>query len=144
MIKEDIDRITREVADDKGVEVYWIDSKPGLIRVYIEKSKGITAKDCEEITKELSFRLRSIIGYPFTLEVSSPGVERKLHTPEDFKRFINNRINVITEKGSIIGRIEEVTSLGVKIEHSEFIPFKEIKRASLKLTDKELFRRRDE
>ena len=143
MIKEDIDRITQEVVKEKGAGVYWIDFKSGLVRVYVEKPEGITAKDCEGITKELSRRLKAITGYPLTLEVSSPGIERKLHTPEDFKRFVNNRANIITQNQSITGKIEEVTPLGIKIEHSGFIPFEEIKRASLKRTDKELFRRRD-
>jgi len=143
MIKEEIRGIINRVVEEKGAEVYWIDLKPSLIRVYVEKLGGVTVKDCEEITKQLSLRLRSLLNYPFTLEVSSPGVERMLHKPEDFERFIDSRVNIITKKESITGRIERVTSEGVRIEDRGFIPFKEIKRASIKITDEELFRRRN-
>lgn len=143
MLREEAERIINEVVEEKGAEVYWIDFKPGLVRVYVEKLRGVTVKDCEEITKELSLRLRSLLNYPFTLEVSSPGVERTLHRPKDFEKFIDSRVNIITKKENLTGRIEGVTSEGVRIEDKGFIPFKEIKRASIKITDEELFRRKD-
>lgn len=81
--------------------------KARLLRVYIDKPGGVTHADCELISERLGKSLDeedAIPGDSYTLEVSSPGVERKLSKPRDFERVIGQKIR-LTLKEPIDGRI---------------------------------------
>jgi ribosome maturation factor RimP len=65
--------------------------KRAILRVTIDSSQGVTIGDCERVSNELSILLdveNFLSGNPYTLEVSSPGIDRKLKTERDFKRTI--------------------------------------------------------
>jgi ribosome maturation factor RimP len=68
------------------------------LRIYIDRESGVTLEDCETVSRDLSAILdvEDIIAHSYTLEVSSPGLDRTLHTPEHFKRFIGSRVRVKT------------------------------------------------
>jgi ribosome maturation factor RimP len=62
-----------------------------VLRVTIDRAAGVTVGDCEMVSNELSVVLdveQFLEGRPFTLEVSSPGIDRPLKTERDFKRAI--------------------------------------------------------
>ena len=66
-----------------------------LVRVYIDKPEGVTHGDCELISERLGKLLDEEDVIPdgsYTLEVSSPGVERKLSKPRDFERVVGKKI----------------------------------------------------
>jgi ribosome maturation factor RimP len=68
-----------------------------LLRVYIDKPEGVTHSDCELISEKLGAILDAedvIPGEGYHLEVSSPGVERKLKKPRDFERFAGHDVVV--------------------------------------------------
>jgi ribosome maturation factor RimP len=68
-----------------------------LLRIYIDKPGGVTHADCEFISQHVGTILdvEDIIpGGSYTLEVSSPGVERKLTKPADYQRFQGQKIKV--------------------------------------------------
>ena len=68
-----------------------------LLRIYIDKPGGVTHADCEFISQHVGTILdvEDIIpGGSYTLEVSSPGVERKLTKPADYERFRGQKIKV--------------------------------------------------
>lgn len=69
-----------------------------LLRIYVDKESGVTLDDCEAVSRELGVALdvEDIISHSYTLEVSSPGLDRKLTKPEHFKRFIGNMVKVKT------------------------------------------------
>src|SRR5437016_5473947 len=61
-----------------------------VLRVFIERAGGgISVEDCTRASRDLSITLdvADLIHHPYTLEVSSPGLERPLVRPEDFVRF---------------------------------------------------------
>lgn len=68
----------------------------GVVRLYIDAPAGITVEDCERVSHAVSAILDAEDPIPgaYTLEVSSPGLDRILRTREHFERFRGNRIKV--------------------------------------------------
>jgi ribosome maturation factor RimP len=67
-----------------------------LLRLYIDSPDGITLDDCERVSHAVSERLDHVDPIPgqYTLEVSSPGLDRVLRTPAHFERFAGERVRV--------------------------------------------------
>ncbi|MDR2013964.1 MAG: ribosome maturation factor RimP [Rhodanobacter sp.] len=79
-----------------GLECLGVEYSPShgnsLVRVYIDSSAGpVTVDDCEAVSRQVSalFDVNDPIQGRYTLEVSSPGLDRPLYTPEHFARFID-------------------------------------------------------
>ena len=68
----------------------------GLLRVFIDHPDGIALEDCETVSRQLSAFLDVEDPLPghYVLEVSSPGIERRLRTLEHFARFAGNEVKV--------------------------------------------------
>ena len=100
-VVEKITEVVERIADPAGIEIVEVDLLGGgasrVLRIIIDKPDGVTHGDCETISRNLGETLdeRDIIpGGSYTLEVTSPGIERKLTKPKDFDRFVGNRIKV--------------------------------------------------
>ena len=112
--KMNIDKI-REAAErlarSEGIEVVdaeWKVGKQRFLRVYIDKPEGISHRDCELVSQQLSVILdveELVPGGSYILEVSSPGLDRKLTRPTDYERFV--------------GRLARI-SLDEPVENSKF------------------------
>src|SRR6266516_3761307 len=96
-----ITELGEQAAAGTGIEISEIevrgDGKARLLRVYIDRSGGVTHADCELISDRLGKLLDeedAVPGESYTLEISSPGVERKLSKPRDFERVIGQKIRV--------------------------------------------------
>jgi ribosome maturation factor RimP len=80
------------------VGVEYRSGGPGgaLLRVYIDTEQGITADDCERVSYQVSGLLDVNDPIPghYTLEVSSPGLDRLLFRREDFERFAGNLVKL--------------------------------------------------
>ena len=88
-IREAAERVARSVGMDV-VDVEWKVGKERFLRVYIDKPEGISHKDCEIVSNQLSVILDVedlVPGPPYILEVSSPGLDRKLTKPAEYERF---------------------------------------------------------
>jgi len=96
-----IQEITEKVASAGGLEVVEVEVKGSgrnqLLRIFIDKPGGVTHADCESVSQQVGEILDSedILPGQYTLEVSSPGVERKLKKWKDFERFQGQRIKVV-------------------------------------------------
>jgi ribosome maturation factor RimP len=93
--------IAERVGVSAGIEIVDVELLGGgasrLLRVYIDKPEGVTHSDCELISEKLGAILDAedvIPGEGYHLEVSSPGVERKLKKPRDFERFAGHDVVV--------------------------------------------------
>jgi ribosome maturation factor RimP len=93
------------VLKDSGYELVEVEFVPGrgggTLRVYIDvleggSSEGIGLDDCEKASHRVSELLDANDPLPgaYSLEVSSPGLDRVLRTPEHFARFVDNRVKV--------------------------------------------------
>lgn len=92
-----------------GLELWGIEhgkqGKYSLLRIYIDSEEGITIDDCEKVSRQVSAILdvEDPISGEYTLEVSSPGVDRPLFTVEQFARYIGEVVSIRT-RGPIEGR----------------------------------------
>jgi len=97
-----VEAIANRVAASEGLEVVEVAVKGGgasrLVRISIDKPAGVTHGDCELVSQQVGTILDVedvVPGGRYTLEVSSPGVERKLAKPGDFVRFQGKKIKVV-------------------------------------------------
>ena len=112
-----------------------------LIRVYIEKSEGVSVDDCEKVSRQLGDLIEAEQAVPgnYVLEVSSPGFERRFFKLQQHKGFIGEKIRVelrdtIDGKRVFRGTLVEVleSSLVILSEGNEYtFEFTEIERSSL-------------
>src|ERR1700756_5742231 len=97
--------IVERVASSQGLEVVEIELRGGgksrMLRIFIDKPGGVTHEDCANLSREVSTILDvedAVPGGPYVLEVSSPGLDRKLVRPGDFERFQGSRIKLTTKE----------------------------------------------
>jgi ribosome maturation factor RimP len=89
----------RIAAFDPNVELIALDRPAAeTLRLYIDRPDGVDLALCERVTGELRDLLES-----YSLEVSSPGVDRPLTKPEHYQRFLGRRVKVRT-RDAIAGR----------------------------------------
>ncbi len=94
--------IARRVGGSEGIEIVDVQllgaGRSRLLRIYIDRPQGVSHADCEFISHQVGTILDVedvIPGDSYTLEVSSPGVERRLATPQDFERFVGKKAKVV-------------------------------------------------
>jgi ribosome maturation factor RimP len=95
--------IVERVASSQGLEVVEVELRGGgkarMLRIFIDKPNGVTHEDCANVSREVGTILDvedAMPGGPYTLEVSSPGLDRKLSQPADFERFQGSRVKLTT------------------------------------------------
>jgi ribosome maturation factor RimP len=103
----DFDKIramVERVATSEGLTVVDVELKGGrsnpLLRVYIDKPGGVSHADCQLISEQLSAILDVEDPFPgrYVLEVSSPGLDRKLSKPSDFTHFVGRRARLVVRE----------------------------------------------
>ncbi len=97
--------IAERVAGSSGLEVVEIDfrgsGKSRMLRVYLDKPAGVTHEDCAQFSREFGTILDVedvVPGGTYVLEVSSPGLDRKLTRPADFERFAGSKVKLMTRQ----------------------------------------------
>lgn len=145
-IQERVREIAERVAIDHGLELVHAEvagpeGKP-IVRVFIDKSNGVTHGDCSEVSLHLGTILdvEDFIHSAYTLEVSSPGLERGLYKRDDFERFAGNLAKVRTNSPIGVQRNFRGRLLGVERDEVLFedrtsgrvsIPLEAIAKANL-------------
>lgn len=78
------------------VGIEFVRSRNPVLRIYIDSENGITVDDCADVSRQVSAVLdvEDPITTAYTLEISSPGMDRPLFTIEHYQRFIGNEITV--------------------------------------------------
>ncbi len=105
-----IEEIAQRVTESEGMELVEVEVKGSgnqrLVRIFIDKPAGVTHGDCELVSQQVGTILDVedvVPGGRYTLEVSSPGIERKLLKPADYQRFQGKKVKV-TLRDAIEGR----------------------------------------
>jgi ribosome maturation factor RimP len=100
---EKIREIADRVARSSGLELVELElhggGKARMLRIYIDKPGGVTHEDCANFSREAGtiFDVEDAVpGGSYTLEVSSPGLDRKLSTADEFERFVGSLVKVTT------------------------------------------------
>ncbi len=112
----DLLREIESVVDHNGCELWHAEYKGGLLRLYIDRPDtpgGVDLSDCEVVSKQVS-ALLDVMDFGagrYTLEVSSPGLDRRLYRPRDYERFAGSLARVTYrdpatgEKRTDVGRL---------------------------------------
>ena len=124
-----------------GVEYQTGGPGGGLLRVYIDKEDGISADDCQKVSYQVSgvLDVEDPIAGHYTLEISSPGLDRLLFKMEDFERFAGHEVKLRTHypiegrrkfKGRLLGLRE--TNVVIDMDDEEIsLPFDQVDQARL-------------
>jgi len=99
-IREAAERVARSLGMEV-VDVEWKVGKQRFLRVYIDKPDGVSHKDCEAVSNQFSVILDVedlVPGPPYILEVSSPGLDRKLTKAAEFERFTGRLARISTNE----------------------------------------------
>ncbi len=142
------EEIAQRVGEPEGMELVEVEVKGGgpqrLVRISIDKPAGITHADCELVSQQVGTTLDVedvVPGGRYTLEVSSPGVERKLLKPQDYERFQGKKAkNTLREplddrrtwEGMLAGFADSTVALDVGPGHTIRFPFEQVQKANLK------------
>ena len=124
-VKQKVKELLRPI-EEQGFEIWNVEyvreGKEKQLRVFIDKEAGIALDDCEMISRFLSEKLDETdpIGEPYSLIVSSPGMDRQLFTDEHFQRYIGEAVDVSLYKG-FEGRKKIAAILGKKTESELFL-----------------------
>lgn len=142
-----IEEVAGRVAAAEGLEIVEIELKGGgknqFLRISIDKPEGVTHEDCEKVSREVGDILDAddLITAHYTLEVSSPGVERKLLKLKDFERFQGKKAKVALREpisgqknfeGTILGVADQTISLALAPGSEIQVPYAQVERANLK------------
>jgi ribosome maturation factor RimP len=143
-----IEEIAHRVTDSEGMELVEVEVKGGggsrFVRISIDKPTGVTHADCELVSQQVGTILDVedvIPGGRYTLEVSSPGLERKLSKPRDFERFQGKKVKIGLREpvegqrhweGTLAGFAEGRIALEVQPGRVLTFPFDQVAKANLK------------
>ncbi len=147
-VESRIEEIAQRVAQSEGLEVVAVEVKGAggqrVVRVFIDKPEGVTHADCELVSQQVGTILDVedvVPGGRYTLEVSSPGIERKLMKPQDYQRFQGKKARITLKdaiggrrnwEGTLAGIEDGVVALEAAPGETVRFPFEQIQKAQLK------------
>ncbi|HAS48566.1 MAG TPA: ribosome maturation factor RimP [Gammaproteobacteria bacterium] len=128
-----------------GLELWGVEllqqGRYSLLRVYIEREEGVTIEDCEKVSRQVSALLdvEDPIAGEYTLEVSSPGVDRPLFSVEQYAKYVGSEVNLklrraVDGRRKFKGQIIKVSGdiVGLLVEGTEYdLEHSEIEKASI-------------
>ncbi|MFL6256525.1 MAG: ribosome maturation factor RimP [Pyrinomonadaceae bacterium] len=151
--------IARRAAEERGVELVHVElagaGRAPSVRVFIDKPGGVTHEDCSAVSTHIGTVLdvEDFISAAYTLEVSSPGLERGLYGRADFERFAGRPAKLKTRgavngQRNFRGRIEAVEGDEILFEDKTTgrvrVPLSEVAKANLEIDVEEEFRLAEE
>ena len=158
-VAERINEIAEQAAIDHGVELVHAEvagpEGHPIVRVFIDKPGGVTHDDCSDVSTQIGTVLDvdDFIHSAYTLEVSSPGIERGLYKLADYERFTGSQAKLKTRpavqnqrnfRGRIIGVENQNVLFKDRTSGRLSIPFADIAKANLEVDVEEEFRKPQE
>jgi ribosome maturation factor RimP len=155
-VEDRVRAIAERVAIDHGLELVHAevagpDNKP-IVRIFIDKPNGVTHQDCSEVSLHVGTVLdvEDFIHASYTLEVSSPGIERGLYKLGDYERFAGSLAKMRTRKpvngqrnfrGRLLGIDGEDVLFEDRTSGRVTVPFEVIAKANLEMDVNAEFKR---
>jgi ribosome maturation factor RimP len=99
-VQDKLQRLLEPVVTAMGCELWGLEFSTGgrysILRIFIDKESGIQLEDCERVSRQVSAVLdvEDPINTEYTLEVSSPGMDRPLYRLDQFRQFVGETINL--------------------------------------------------
>ena len=158
-IEERVREIVGRVAAERGLELVHTEvarnGRSTVVRIFIDKPGGVTHEDCSEVSLHVGTILdvEDFIPSAYTLEVSSPGLERGLYRREDYERFagraarLKSRVAVGGQRnfrGHLVGVEGGEVVFDDRTNGRVRVPLDGIVKANLEIDVEEEFRRAEE
>jgi len=149
-------QIAEQAAIDHGLELVHVEMAGPeghpIVRVFIDKPHGVTHQDCSEVSTQIGTVLdvEDFIHSTYTLEVSSPGLERGLYKLTDYERFAGSQAKLKTRtpignqrnfRGHIIGIENNNVIVDDRTSGRVVIPLESIAKANLEVDVEGEFRK---
>jgi ribosome maturation factor RimP len=143
---ERIREMARGILEFEGMEYVHLEMKQmgggAVLRLFIDREGGVTLDDCTRISRRLSAQLDidDPIAHRYTLEVSSPGLDRPLFSDRDYQRFAGQQVRVRTVSphdgrrqfvGRLVGLIDGVVRLVADGDEEIALPKEQIAEARI-------------
>jgi ribosome maturation factor RimP len=127
MTGEELARLLEPTVEQLGYELADLELKfagrDSLVRVFIDKPEGVGLEDCETVSRQVSAVLDVEDPVPghYVLEVSSPGLDRKLTKPAHYRRYVGEEIRIqlrypIEGRRKFRGRLKSAGAETIQIE----------------------------
>ncbi|MGI9228296.1 MAG: ribosome maturation factor RimP [Gammaproteobacteria bacterium] len=138
-----LETLLQPVVAGLGYQLWGIEQADGqLIRIYIDAEQGITLADCEAVSRQVSAVLdvEGPVRGGYTLEVSSPGLDRPLFSAAQFRRYLGEKVSLklrgkIAGRNKLSGYLEAVDDTAVTVRSDEEevyeIPLDVVRKANL-------------
>ena len=103
-VLDQVRQLAEEMLEAAGLELVHMEfvseGKQWFLRLYIDRDGGATIDDCVKVSRQLGYELdvADTIPHAYSLEVSSPGVDRIVGKAKDFKRFAGERVRMKLKK----------------------------------------------
>jgi ribosome maturation factor RimP len=143
-----ITEIAQRAGGTEGIEIVDVQllgaGRGRVLRIFIDRPQGVSHADCEFISQQVGTILDVedvIPGDSYTLEVSSPGLERKLFKAQDFERFAGQKARVVLREpvenqrrweGKLAGISEGIVALEPSDGRVIRFPLAQVEKANLK------------
>ena len=127
--------------EDFGYELEYVEcEKEGstqYVRIVIDKESGITTEDCEKVSRALDEKVDKLVKYEagYVLEVSSPGLERKLKNFKLYNKYLGSKVLIkvyekINGQKELIGILQKVDENSIKLQIEDEVVNIEMKNIS--------------
>jgi ribosome maturation factor RimP len=119
----DLTALLEKTVGSMGYELVDLElaNRGRLMRIFIDKAEGIGVEDCATVSNQLT-RLLAVEGVDYDrLEVSSPGLDRPLKRPQDFARFVGERVQLkvrlpLNGRRRFVGKLQKVGEAGIELD----------------------------
>jgi ribosome maturation factor RimP len=101
-LKEKVRELAQPVALGEGLDLIHVECLKmhtgWIVRLYLDKEEGVTLDDCTGLSNQLGdiFDVHDVIKGRYTLEVSSPGLDRPISRDQDFAKYKGSKVNIKT------------------------------------------------
>ena len=118
-----IEEVILPVLRDHGLELVDLEWRPhrprAALRIFVDKRTGVAIGDCERVSREIRDLLdvSGLVTQPYDLEVSSPGLDRRLSKDREYRWAVGKRVHCWLAGGAEVrGRLAEVADARLTIE----------------------------
>ena len=144
-VPETVATLVEPIARERGLELVDVEFRPqgrrSLLRVYLDRDGGVSLDELSEVSGEVGDVLDAHDAVPgvYTLECSSPGINRPLKTCTDFARFVGKQVRVRTHAPiagvrNFLGRLASSSATDIEIDDAArghvVVPLRDIERAN--------------
>lgn len=146
-----VNEVAEPIAGSLGLELvdveYKQENRRMVLRVYVDKDGGVTLDECAALSRELAeiLDVEDFIRGRYSLEVSSPGLNRQLKKPADYERFLGRLVKIHTYEpladdkgnmrktflGELVGFSENVARMKLKEGQTASIPLEKVAKSNL-------------